>query len=389
MRAAATDWRRSDVAVIAASAVGLAVVSLLLLEEGGSAATTADALGTIVERQGFVRRRPAATLVWDDAGRGERLGHGESVFVGPDSSAALVLDDGARLEIHASSLVVLERPGRVGEPPTLALRRGSISAVAAGAAVKIRGARGDASLAPGARARVVAHERLRVQLVAGDATVGGESTLVEAPRIALSAPAQDERLYFSGTPAAIVLRWDGAMADGFTLEVARDPDFQAMVAALPAERGDYTWVPPTAGAYFWRLVDARRVPGSEVRKLVIVADAPPLPFAPAEGEVVLAPAGRSVPFWWTEVDDVPRYLLEISSSPRFDSVAFSAEADGPGAWIDPRLPEGTYHWRVRSVAPGRGPSPPSLPSAFRIVHSSVPDAPELLGPSIQVDDAPR
>lgn len=389
MGAAGTDWQRSDIAILAGSAVGLFVVSLLILVERGSVAAAADALGRIAERDGSVRRRPARTLVWEDARRGQPLGDGESVFVGPGGSAAVVLDDGARLEIDESSLVVIEAPAAAGGPRTVALRRGSISAAAAGAAVRIRGSRGDADLAPGARARVAAKEQLRVELLSGDASVAGESSLVEAPRIALSTPGRDERLWFSGEPPGVTLRWDGAAAGGHTLELARDPAFAAVIAEIPGERGEAAWVPPAAGAYFWRVVDARRVPGSEVRKLVVLEDAPPLPFAPAEGEVVLAPPGRAIRFWWTEVDGVPGYVLEISSSAGFESLAFAAEARGPGAWVDPRLPEGTYHWRVRSVAPERGRSPPSRPSAFRIVHSSVPGAPELLRPTIQVDHGPR
>jgi len=390
MRAAATDWTASDVAILAASVAGLAVVSLLLLlERGPVAGASARVLGSISERSGSVRRRPPDTLVWDEARLGELVGDGESIFVGPDGAAAVALDGGGQLEIDANSLVVLEAPGRGGEPATVRLRRGGLSATAAGAAVRIRGARGDAALRPGAQARVTARDRLEVELLSGRASVGGESALLDAFPIRLTAPARDERQYFSGAPATVALRWDGSAAGGYTLEVAREPGFGAPIAAVPGGRGEHAWAPPSEGIYYWRLVDGRRVPGSETRKLVVVEDVPPLPFAPAEGEVVVAPPGRTVPFRWTEVDGVPAYLLEISSSPAFDSVALSAEASGPGIWVDPRLPEGSYFWRVRSVAPGRGRSPDSRPSSFRIVHTGVPEAPELLTPTLEVDRAGR
>src|SRR5512138_2842291 len=152
MRASASDWPLSDVAIVAASVAGLVVVALLLVVERAPAAAPASAIGTVLERSGSVRHRPAESLVWDDARRGVRLGDGESVFVGPGGSAAVALEDGGRLELEENSLVVLAAR-RASEPATVTLRRGGLSASAA-AAVRIRDGGGEAALRPGAQARV-------------------------------------------------------------------------------------------------------------------------------------------------------------------------------------------------------------------------------------------
>lgn len=390
MRAAASDWPLSDAAIVAGSVAGLVVVSVLLLHERAPPASAAQAVGTVLERSGSVRHRPAASLVWEEARRGVRLGDGESLFVGPGGSAAVRLDDGARLDLEENSLVVLEAQRGAGEPATITLRRGGVSASAA-SPVRIRGAGGEAALRPGALVRVTggaAGGRLDVALLSGAASVSGAAATLASFPVRLGAPAPSARVYAPAPPAPVALRWDGAAARGDTLEVARDPAFAAAVARFPGAPGAATWVPPSPGTYYWRAVDAGGAARSETRTVTVVEDVPPLPFSPADGEVVLAPPGHPVPFWWTEVDGAGAYVVEIAASPAFDDVALTVPADRPGAWIDPRLPEGTYHWRVRAADPERGASPPSRRSSFRLVHASVPDAPELLDPTVQVDDAP-
>lgn len=389
MRVAAKDWPVSDAVILAGSLALLSIIAVVLLHDPAPPPAASVAVGTVAERAGSVRHRPAASLVWDDARRGERLGDGESIFVGPEGSATVVLDGGARLDLEENSLVVLEPVLAEGSAATVTLRRGAVSATAA-SAVRIRSAGGEATLRPGAQARVAggaAGDRLEVALLDGDASVSGADAVVARFPVRLEAPAPSRRVYVSADVPAVELRWDAAGARDDTVEVARDERFDAPVAAFPGRRGAAAWTPPSAGTYYWRAVDARRAPRSETRAVAVVADEPPLPYAPADGDVVLALPGRSVPFWWTEVDGASSYVVEIAASPSFDEPALSVPADRPGAWIEPRLPEGTYHWRVRAADPERGPSPFSRRSSFRLVHAAVPDAPELLDPTLQVENA--
>lgn len=389
MRAAATDWPLGDVAIVVAALAGLLGVSALLLVEPAPARAEAAATASVLERSGSVRHRPAESLVWDDARRGGRLAEGDAVFVGPGGAAAIALDDGGRLDLEENSLVVLATSARGGEPATVTLRRGAVSASAAAGAVRIRGAGGEASLRPGAQARIAggaSWKRLDVALLSGHAEVSGSAGLASFP-IALASPSRSQRVYLSVDASAVAFSWDPSAARGDAIQIAREPGFAAALATFPGGRGAGTWTPPGPGTYYWRAVDDRGVVRSETRSLVAIEDRPPLAFSPADGEVVIAPAGRPVPFWWTEVDGVAAYVVELSASPGFEDVALSAPATRPGAWIDLRLPEGEYHWRVRSADPERGRSPPSRRVSFRLAHASVPDAPELLAPTVQVEHA--
>jgi hypothetical protein len=391
MRVAAKDWPVRDAVILAGSLALLSVVSVFLLLEGPepSGASATVAFATVAERSGSVRHRPAASLVWDDARRGERLGDGASLFVGPGGSAAVVLDGGGRLDVEENSLVVLEPVRAEGDAATVTLRRGGVSATAA-SPVRIRSAAGEATLRPGAQARVTGGAegaRLEVALLDGDASVSGAEAVLARFPVRLEAPAPSRRVYVSAAAPAVELRWDGAAASDGTVEVARDEGFGAPVAAFPGGRGAAAFTPPSPGTYYWRAVDARRAPRSETRAVAVVQDEPPLPYAPADGDVVLALPGRSVPFWWTEVDGASAYVVEIAASPSFDDLALSVPTDRPGAWIEPKLPEGTYHWRVRAADPARGLSPFSRRSSFRLVHAAVPEAPELLDATLQVDHA--
>jgi len=80
-----------------------------------------------------------------------------------------------------------------------------------------------------------------------------------------------------------------------------------------------------------------------------------------------------------------RYRVEIATDSAFARVAFAADAEGPGLWAAPRLPEGVYYWRVRASEADRGEAPFSAPSPFRLIHRPLPEAPQLFDPSIEVD----
>jgi hypothetical protein len=82
---------------------------------------------------------------------------------------------------------------------------------------------------------------------------------------------------------------------------------------------------------------------------------------------------------------VRTYELEVSDGPGFDKVVFRRSIDGTELRTDLDLPEGRYHWRVRSFSSERGESPWGHPRSFRLLRKPLPDAPELLDPQLEVD----
>jgi hypothetical protein len=224
-----------------------------------------------------------------------------------------------------------------------------------------------------------------VELIEGRATVDGEERRGARPRVELVMPARSHRVYVQEFPEPVALRWDGEAAGAFTLEVSRERSFARRVATGPGVAGFFEVSVDAPGPWYWRIVDGSGAPASEVRKFMAVADRPPRPFSPAPGEIVLAPQGVQVPFWWTAVAGAAGYRVEVASDSAFQRIAHSEPASGPGLWARLELPEGIYFWRVRAERP-RQPdhlSPASATVSFRLIRRPVLDAPELFDATIE------
>ena len=388
----AHGWLRdADDLLLAGSAAGLLAVGLLLLSDGARGPRpqggAAPPVARLARAEPGVLRRPPGTLVWDAARAGEPLAARDSLYVPPAASASVAFDGGAVLEIEERSLVVIEPPEPDPGAARVTLAKGSLSGSAPAGTVSVRTPGGLAVLEPGSEARIGARGASgpRVELVAGSARAeNGDVARAEA-RIRLDEPARNQRFWFARFPGSVLLRWDGSAANDARVEIARDSGFADLMGRAPGAPGVHAFRPPGPGPYFWRLVDQDGNPRSEARRLFAVEDRPPTPFAPMAAEIVLAPPGVQVPFWWTAVDGASRYRLEISADASFATVAFAADAEGPGLWASPQLPEGVYYWRVRASEAGRGEAPFSAPSPFRLIRSPLPEAPQLFDPSIEVD----
>lgn len=368
---------------------GLAAVALLLgMDYRLDRRSRADApvLARLAHAQGRVMRRPAGTLEWEPAAAGEALRADDSLYVPPEASASVEFASGSTMEVEERSLVIIQAPEAPRPETRLALLKGAVSGSAGRAPMTVRaGGRDAAVIDPGAAARVTAGPGgPSLEVLAGGARLGG-TTLSAASQVRLDAPARNQRIWTARFPATVTLAWEGGAAVGLRVQAARDPGFEHPLTSDPAEPGRLDVEIPEAGWWYWRIADAAGRPRSETRRLVLVEDLPPRPFAPMAGEIVLAPPGVQVPFWWTAVDAASRYRLEIAAEPSFHNLAFSGTASGPGLWAALDLPEGVYYWRVRVDQPERGESPFSAYSPFRLIQRPLPDAPRLFDPTLEVE----
>jgi hypothetical protein len=323
----------------------------------------------------------------------------------------VTLNDGSRLELDEGSLILLERPSPRSEgASSVVLLKGSVSGTAGahGAEVAIGGTIARLASAAQAKISVGSNRHAEIQVFDGSATLrtasdqatlgasesastGADGKLRRAapPAASLEVPSRNYRVFFVQSPPALQLRWTRLSAEALRLQVAKDRNFTRIVVDQPAPEGEATFLPPSAGLFFWRLADLKGLARSEARKLAVIEDLPPLPIAPAAGELVFAPPGTPLPFAWSPLFGVSHYRLEVSPSPSFASLSFSEEAQAPGFWSRRMIPEGTYYWRVRAVEPARGSSPLSQTASFRLITKPLPDAPELLDPQLEIENVAR
>lgn len=380
-----TRRRRFDVDQVVAvcSALGLvAVAVLLLLDARGVAPRRAqgEEIARLTNVDGAVRWRTAGTLVWEGAGADQPLAAGDSVFVQPGGAASVTFRAGAVVDLDERTLIVVEPPD--AEADRVHVVSGAVVAAAGSGHLAVRSGSGDALIEPGGAVSVAAADGL--QLLEGSAVMDGE-VQGTAPGVPLLTPARSHRIYVQEFPSPVVLRWDGEAARARTLEVSRERSFATRVATGPGAAGFFEVSVDAAGPWYWRIADEKGAAASEVRKFMAVADRPPRPFSPAQGEIVLAPQGVQVPFWWTAVAGAMAYRVEVASDLAFSRIAYSEPASGPGLWAALDLPEGIYFWRVRAERnrETEHPSPPSATVGFRLIRRPVLDAPELFDATIE------
>jgi hypothetical protein len=373
-----------DQVVAFVSAVGLvAVGAVLLLDFRGGTARLGGRAGEIAQLtnvDGAVRCRVAGTLVWETVGPDQPLAAGDAVFVQPGGSATIAFRAGALVDLEERSLVIVEPPD--AEADRVRVVEGAIVAAAGSQGLSVQTRTGQAVVAPGGALEVDAGAGL--QLLEGRAIVDGEERGA-SPRVALVTPARSHRLYVQEFPASVALRWDGDAARTFSLQVSRERSFERPVASGPGAAGLFEVEVEGPGAWYWRIVDGSGAAVSEVRKFMAIVDRPPRPFSPAPGEIVLAPQGVQVPFWWTSVAGAARYRVEVAADAAFRQIALSEPANGPGLWVALDLTEGIYYWRVRAERPSESEhlSPASAGVAFRLIRRPVLDAPQLFDAAIE------
>jgi hypothetical protein len=373
-----------DQVVAAGSALGLLAVGGALLLLDLRPAPVRAAAGPEIARlshvDGGVRVRSAGTLVWERTAVDEPLGAGDAIFVQPGGAASVVFRAGAVVELEERSLIIIEQPDSGAD--RLNVLEGSVVAAAGSARLSVQSGGERALVAPGGAVSVEAGEGM--SLLEGRAIVGSEE-VGASPTVALVSPPRGHRLYVSSFPAAVALRWDGDAARSQTLEVSRERSFATRVASGPGAAGFFVAQVDAAGPWYWRTVGPDGAASSEVRKFVVILDRPPRPFAPAPGEIVLAPQGVQVPFWWTAVAGAAGYRVDVAADAAFQRIELSEPVNGPGLWAQLDLPEGVYFWRVRAerARDAEHVAPASTTVAFRLIHRPILDAPQLFDASME------
>lgn len=381
---------------------GVTLALALASSSGEPRAAPTAPVASVLSTTGGAKLRPATTLLWRGLAATMDVHDGDSVFVPPGAEATLRFADGTELSLDERSLVVVEPPH--GGRRAVTLQQGSLSGRAGGTGLVLNTPAGIAKLDAESEARVeLAGAGLEVAVKKGQAQVQGqaggelrvgtgqraESTSAGAKAlrawpVTLTAPEGRLRRFFHGAPGELELRWEGAASPGARVQVASDRLFAFVAREAPAAPGRLLLEAPHPGVSWWRVVDENGTALSEARRFSFVEDVAPSTMFPREGEVVLAPKGSQVAFSWTPLPGVSRYLLELSPSREFEPISVAEEVQGSTARVTVSLEEGAWYWRVRASREDNEPGQPSEPSKFRLIHKGIPEAPELLTPTLEV-----
>lgn len=395
--------RLRDVGIAVAGAlVAVASLTAALRPAPTRVRSTNAVVGHIAIASGALQVRPAETLGWQTASRGDDVHESDAVYVPPGSEARVEFLDGTVLELDERSLVVIEPEHGAGRAVTL--RQGSIAGLTGQVPLTLTTQDGTATLPPSTVARVdVTKGQLDVSVTKGKASVaakGKTSDVQEGARVRVAdelvvlpawpvrlvSPQAQHRQLFHGPPPPITLSWQGA-PKGARVQIAKDRLFAFLSREVPATGDQLELASPGAGVTWWRVVDAQGAALSEARRFSLVEDLAPANRLPRPGEVVLAPPGTKIEYAWTPLPGVSRYRLEVSASQGFEPVAVTETVSGTQVKLASTLAEGSWFWRVRAADDALEEALPSEASRFRVIHKAIPDAPELLNPEIEVTPA--
>lgn len=389
---------RRELLLHAAVAAATALVMASLIVDWDSTrlgahngASARPVIGRLEQLDNEVRLRPADMPVWDDAWQGIEVRQRDSVFTGAASTATVVFDDGTALEVAERSLVIVERHA---DTARFEVKRGLVE----GRAEKGRGGRLEVKLAGEGRTLRVDGGRVQIDaaqgggaavtVLAGAATIAGRTgevvTLSENQRsevrhdgkmspprtipVTLRSPAPSAKLERSR--GAVAFEWELGTPDqsSIVFEVAKVASFRETSARREGAglRAATVDLPP--GLYFWRVTaSAER---SEVRRLTVVDDAPPVLLRPARDASLVA---SSVTLDWQGHGDGRRYLIELAQDASFAALVKKADVARPPLAIAELRP-GRYFWRVRTDAT-------SETRSFTLQSPPLPAAPKLVAPA--------
>jgi hypothetical protein len=200
-------------------------------------------------------------------------------------------------------------------------------------------------------------------------------------------------------------RYSSSSVDEMQLQIATDPDFNAVVydqvftgiatdtiAQVIGPTGSSTSTPPKnaefnpGGTYYWRVraKDPMYSPWTEGRSFTIgEADV----FVITGPETGAADTSLMPTFSWSEYPDAIGYEIMLSEDPTFAIIEWSYNVDNPFYKVEEELKYSTtYYWRVRGVTgepylQGRTwitPAGPWVTGVFTTMAEPVPDEPDVI-----------
>ena len=187
-------------------------------------------------------------------------------------------------------------------------------------------------------------------------------TILRDQPIQLVSPRQNDAFSYYSNPPIITFSWQkNDLAQLYTLEISRDPDFKIIVRAVETPLSEIAVDGLTESTYYWR-VRARNesiasyagVSNSlSFRVTTIAAISPPSLITPADGRRIsssLTGLGSRFAFSWNADPGVQTYEFALARDREFGSIVAHASTRTNLYVLKTPLEPGTYYWRVGALA---------------------------------------
>ncbi|MDZ4675901.1 MAG: FecR domain-containing protein [Oligoflexia bacterium] len=313
--------------------------------------------GVLTEIQQSVKRKFGDNMLWDLVNANEKLYWNDSIQTSEKSQAHIRLDDGSKISLGESSLVVLERNNN---KLSLSLKSGQLvvdSQASADSQIKINGmdlaaaGKGTMSLQVDAEKGQLTATTMGVDGTGKQITIDKDGTMSEKeiPTI-LESPAPLSREYIDAAQTAITFTWQAKNNSPRILELAKDKNFKQMVIQKKLTTKKYL-TNLKAGSFYWRVKTEgeKEINVSETRSFEIIQMNTPVLTTPDKNQSM---AFRNdmpvVEFSWKGDTNSTKYLFETSDKEDFSNIRFKEETNNLYVRTS-KISEGKNFWRVSAI----------------------------------------
>lgn len=316
--------------------------------------------GRLAAKHQTVKRKLGDNLIWDLINNEETLYWNDAIQTAEKSGASIVLDNGSRITLGESSLVVLEKDN---DQLNLDLKSGQVilasNEVSGSQAIKINGA----------VVQQMAGQQMAIQMDTSKHMVTATTMAADGSSkqttvddkghveekiipVTLTAPAGLSHLSSEELLTKVAFKWQSPSKQKKVLQVSGDGEFKNILIEkeMAVDNFEANLAP---GIYFWRVkvvdTSGQKTMSSETRSFDVVrATPPPENSLIGPGHVVFTTEVPILEFRWAADGGVTKYILEISDSPHFKNTALKVETTD-NSFRTTELKPGHFFWRVSSI----------------------------------------
>ncbi|MCB1175717.1 MAG: FecR domain-containing protein [Leptospiraceae bacterium] len=200
-------------------------------------------------------------------------------------------------------------------------------------------------------------------------------SIVQNSPLKLHSPADQNSFEYVSDEPLVSFGWSAnELAQGYTLEVARDAGFGSIVQSRNSNTTGMALTLP-AGSYYWRVKTTSSLEGgsttSATRQFQVVQRqkiAAPTPLQPGNSTAIPAAffEKAGVTFSWKKPAEIQSTRLDLSNSSSFGRVIVSRSANGNFTRIQQALQPGTYYWRLQGTDSRGTATDYSAPASFQV-----------------------
>ena len=374
------SFEKTDQKILGVSLLLLLLSSYLLWQDGWiynlvqKKNSDLQEIGRISFSKNDVRRRYEVALSWLPIKEKNNIYQGDSIFTGEDSSATIETQKGEKIFISPNSLVVINQKtdsisldigfgsvqGQIenGKKLLITSNNNITELIGDNATIKVDAGEGNKLvlnvLSGQVKISTPTGTKILSQDDATEIAIDGQTQDLIQPGVQLLAPLANQYL-LPEEDKPVLFKWKTAKPSArMKIKISVNSDLSNPLVDSRLNDNFYMgYNLPRDTELFWQVLTESGA--SEIRKMAVVGDRPPIPIYPKTGsQLYYDPSlpsqqlGINVDLNWERGSLASHFEVQVATDDQFNSVIRSAKAKEKAISLGV-LSAGEYFWRVRSI----------------------------------------